>query len=72
MLAGFFILIVFAWGGVVLNNLSVYLQNPVAWLAVPLFVLYITRWQILPEERALSVRFPEAYARFRQRVRRWL
>ncbi|RMX80194.1 hypothetical protein D0869_07731, partial [Hortaea werneckii] len=30
MLAGFFILIVFAWGGVVLNNLSVYLQNPVA------------------------------------------
>jgi len=56
----------------VLAGAMLYLQNPVAWLAVPLFVLYITRWQILPEERALSARFPEAYARFRQRVRRWL
>jgi protein-S-isoprenylcysteine O-methyltransferase Ste14 len=48
------------------------LQNPVALLAVPLFVLYINRWQIIPEERVLSARFPEAYPLFRQRVRRWL
>lgn len=30
IIAGLFILMVFAWGGVVLNNLTVYLQNPVA------------------------------------------
>ena len=57
---------------IVLAGAMLYLQNPVAWLAVPLFVLYITRLQIVPEERVLSPRFPEAYALFRQRVRRWL
>ncbi len=51
---------------------GLYLQNLSALLAVPLFVLYINRWQIMPEERALSARFPEAYAAFRQRVWRWL
>lgn len=56
----------------VLAGAMLYLQNLTALLAVPLFVLYISRWQIMPEERALSARFPEAYAAFCQRVRRWL
>ncbi|MGE8274031.1 methyltransferase family protein [Stenotrophomonas sp.] len=56
----------------VLAGAMLYLQNLTALLAVPLFVIYITRLQIVPEERALSARFPEAYAGFRQRVRRWL
>lgn len=41
------------------------------WLAA-LFVLYINRWQIIPEERALSALFGEEYTRYCQRVRRWL
>ncbi|HIE4562579.1 TPA: methyltransferase family protein [Stenotrophomonas maltophilia] len=56
----------------VLAGAMLYLQNLTALLAVPLFVIYITRLQIVPEERVLSARFPEAYAGFRQRVRRWL
>ncbi|HEL5040700.1 TPA: isoprenylcysteine carboxylmethyltransferase family protein [Stenotrophomonas maltophilia] len=56
----------------VLAGAMLYLQNLTALLAVPLFVLYINRWQIMPEERALSACFPEAYAAFRQRVWRWL
>ena len=36
------------------------------------FVLYTTRFQILPEERALTARFGEDYARYRNAVRRWL
>jgi protein-S-isoprenylcysteine O-methyltransferase Ste14 len=56
----------------VLAGAMLYLQNLAALLAVPLFVLYINRWQIVPEERALSARLPEAYAAFRQRVRHWL
>lgn len=46
-----------------------------AWLPVAgpaLFVLYITRFQILPEERALQQLFGDAYTQYTSRVRRWL
>lgn len=36
------------------------------------FVLYITRFQIQPEERVLIKRFGEAYTDYAARVRRWL
>lgn len=41
-------------------------------LVVPAFVLYIDRFQIVPEERALRARFGDAYAKWCGRVRRWL
>ena len=50
-----------------------------AWLAVPLallgpalFVAYLTRFQILPEERALRARFGEGFDAYCRQVRRWL
>ncbi len=46
-----------------------------AWLALAgpvVFVLYITRFQILPEERALLANFGEDFPRYAERVRRWL
>jgi protein-S-isoprenylcysteine O-methyltransferase Ste14 len=36
------------------------------------FVLFITRFQILPEERAMRARFGAGYDAYRARVRRWL
>ena len=36
------------------------------------FVLYVTRFQILPEERAMAQKFGAAYAEYRARVRRWI
>jgi protein-S-isoprenylcysteine O-methyltransferase Ste14 len=36
------------------------------------FALYITRFQILPEERALSGLFGSEYLAYQSRVRRWL
>ncbi len=49
------------------------------WLSVPwlifgpaAFMLYLTRFQIIPEERAMSSKFGRAYDEYRKRVRRWL
>ena len=42
------------------------------WLGPVAFVLYITRFQIRPEERVLTTLFGEAYTDYTQRVRRWL
>lgn len=51
---------------------AVYLSNWLSLMIVPLFVLYIRRFQIEPEERALESLFGERYARYKERVRRWL
>ena len=51
---------------------AVYLQNPLALLGVPLFMAYITQFQIKPEERMLVKLFGDAFIRYRQQVRRWL
>ena len=53
-----------AWG--------IYLANIAALAVVPLFVLYINRFQIAPEERALRARFGAEFDAYCRRVRRWL
>jgi protein-S-isoprenylcysteine O-methyltransferase Ste14 len=57
---------------VTLTGWAVFLSNPLALLAVPLFVLYINRFQINPEERVLSLLFGAEYAAYKEKVRRWL
>ena len=37
-----------------------------------LFIAYLDRFQIRPEERALRARFGDEYERYRNKVRRWL
>ena len=54
----------------------------IAWMALlsnvgtsvipALFALYITRWQIVPEERALAEKFGAEYEGYCKSVRRWL
>jgi len=36
------------------------------------FMSYVTRFHIVPEERALEARFGDDYRAYKQRVRRWL
>jgi protein-S-isoprenylcysteine O-methyltransferase Ste14 len=50
---------------------AAYLASPWAVLGPLLFIAYITRFQIVPEERVLRERFPE-FAAYAARVRRWL
>ncbi len=51
---------------------AVCLSNWLALPFLPLFVLYIDRFQIAPEERALSSHFGPQYDAYKERVRRWL
>lgn len=51
---------------------AVHLSALWAFAGLPLFVLYIGRFQIEPEERALEGLFGEDYRHYAQRVRRWL
>jgi protein-S-isoprenylcysteine O-methyltransferase Ste14 len=55
-----------------LVTFAILLSN--AWLlAGPLlFGLYITRFQIIPEERVMQAKFGAAYGAYKARVRRWL
>ena len=51
---------------------GLWLASAAALLVLPLFVAYMTRFQIIPEERALAATFGEAFGGYRRRVPRWL
>ena len=50
---------------------AVHLSALSAFAGLPLFVLYIGRFQIAPEERAMEDLFGDDYRHYAQRVRRW-
>ena len=52
--------------------LAVFLGNWISALVPLIFVLYMNRFQISPEERALRVRFGASYEAYLRSVRRWL
>jgi protein-S-isoprenylcysteine O-methyltransferase Ste14 len=57
---------------VILAGLAVHLGTPTG-LAVPLvFAGTITRFQIIPEERALAENFGDAFERYKRTTRRWI
>lgn len=57
---------------VILIGWSVFLANILSAFMLAGFVLYMNRFQIKPEEKALSARFGGAFADYCKRVRRWL
>lgn len=59
-----FLLLLAAW--------AFYLTNAAALALLPLFVLYMNRFQIAPEERFLLQKFGAEYQAYLTRVRRWL
>ena len=58
------LLVLIGWG--------LFLSNIYALILIVGFVLYITRFQIEPEEKALQTRFGDQYLAYKARVRRWL
>jgi protein-S-isoprenylcysteine O-methyltransferase Ste14 len=58
------VLVLLAW--------ATFLASPWSLAGPALFALYITRYQIIPEERVLAGLFGETFAAYRKRVRRWI
>lgn len=48
------------------------LSNVASTLFVPAFAAYMTRFQIKPEERALTAKFGPQFTQYMSRVRRWM
>lgn len=57
---------------ILLIGWALWLANPAALILPPVFVLYLTVFQIKPEEAALSEKFGSDYEAYRGRVRRWI
>lgn len=49
-----------------------WLANAGALAVISLFIAYLNRFQIAPEERALEARFGDEFTAYRARVRRWI
>lgn len=58
------LLMLLGWG--------VYLGNLLSILCTVIFIAYITRFQIMPEERMLQGKFGTEFLAYKDRVRRWL
>jgi protein-S-isoprenylcysteine O-methyltransferase Ste14 len=59
-----FLSVLFAW--------AIFLSNALAFVFLPVFVLYMNRFQIKPEEKALRTLFGPQFVMYAARVRRWL
>ena len=46
--------------------------NYYGFIALPVFIIYITQFQIKPEERIIEGIFGEVYVQYKKKVRRWL
>ncbi|WEN13963.1 isoprenylcysteine carboxylmethyltransferase family protein [Rhodanobacter sp. AS-Z3] len=56
----------------VLLGVCAYLANPLTLVTVVVFIAYLTRFQVMPEERVLLATFGEPYQQYTRSVSRWL
>jgi protein-S-isoprenylcysteine O-methyltransferase Ste14 len=56
----------------ILSGWAIFLTNALVFLLLPLFIFYMNRFQIQPEERALTARFGQRFVSYTARVRRWI
>jgi protein-S-isoprenylcysteine O-methyltransferase Ste14 len=57
---------------VILTGFALFLAAPAALPGPVAFVAYITRFQIVPEERVMRAKFGAAFEDYAARVRRWV
>ncbi|WGE88805.1 methyltransferase family protein [Actinobacillus arthritidis] len=55
-----------------LSALTIWLPSYWGFLVIIGFILYLNRFQIMPEERALTEKFGQDFVSYQDKVRRWL
>ena len=56
----------------ILSGISI-IQNPIGGLLfIPLFILYLNYFQIIPEESAMLDLFKDDFSKYKENVRRWI
>ena len=55
-----------------LSAWALYHGNFLGFVVLPVFVYYITVFQIMPEELVMQQRFTDQYSAYKAKVRRWL
>ena len=51
---------------------AIWLTYLLAWIGIPLFIVYMTHFQIIPEVRVLKLKFGKEYENYCLKVHRWL
>ena len=57
---------------IILSGWAIFLGSAVAFLALPVFVVFMNKFQILPEEKALEQLFGREFSDYLLSVRRWI
>lgn len=58
--------------GLILIGIELLTAELAGMIWVLAFFMYMTRFQILPEERALSQKFGDEFKKYKQKTRRWI
>ena len=56
----------------ILLGWAFYFSHLLAFVLLPIFILYMTRFQIQPEERMMAQKFGKTYQDYLNKVRRWI
>ena len=56
----------------ILFSIGFYLQNLASMFVLPIYIWFISKYQIIPEEEELHKLFGQNYINYQDRVRRWI
>ncbi len=57
---------------IILCAWTLYVGNLISIVVLPIFIFYITKFQVLPEEAIMLKKFDQSYVEYKQKVRRWI
>lgn len=56
----------------ILIGVTLFLKAWLGFIAIPIFIMYINKYQIAPEEKILTEKFKDDYISYCSKVKRWI